>query len=284
MNFTSSDLLAFYERKTEAILRRYGPGPRVHYHTGLIEKEYTSDGDSSSLRELLLLSQENLLNYAARIWRLDELAGHDILDVGCGLGGGSLYLAQKFAARVTALTIVPSHAELVRNFALQAGVSDLVFPLIGDALKMDGENRFDAAIAIDSSSSFPRAPWFRRLATVLRSKAKVLIADCFLEDSKYEQAFNSHWCAQIGSLNQYLDEAHAAGFREEAIVDLSNMATRFWSLSLALMAAEDSGSSLDTRSRIRTDDSRRMHALVREGLISGGLRYLLLHFSGRASL
>ena len=31
-------LVAFYERKTQAFLARYGPGPRVHYHTGLVDE------------------------------------------------------------------------------------------------------------------------------------------------------------------------------------------------------------------------------------------------------
>jgi len=274
-----SELLAFYENKTEAILRRYGPGPRVHYHTGVLEEGYVGETDANCMRELLILSQENLLHYAAKTWRFDMLAGRDVLDVGCGLGGGSLFLAQNFEARVTALTIVPSHAELVRKFAVQAGVPDLVIPVIGDALKINGASRFDAAIAIDSSSSFPRAPWFRRLRTVLRPKGRVLIADCFLEDPKYEQPFRSHWCAQIGTLRDYLDAAHAAGFHEETVEDLSSAAERFWTLSLTLMSAEAGAFPPDPGVSSRSNASRLMHTLVRDGLASGGLRYLLLPFS-----
>jgi len=276
VSLTTPDLLAFYESKTQAILRRYGPGPRVHYHTGLVESEYIGETDAGRLREMLVVSQENLLRYAAKAWRFDALRGRDILDVGCGLGGGALFLAEEFGARVTALTIAPSHAELVRRFAAQAGVSELVFPMIGEALEVRGKNRFDAAIAIDSSSSFPRAPWFGRLAKVLRPHGRVLIADCFLVDQKYEDPFNTHWCAQIGTLDEYLNAAHAAGFRAEAIEDKSSQAANFWSLSLAQMSAETGISAPDAISIARMKASRRMHTLVRDGLARGGLRHLLL--------
>ena len=280
VNAKRSELLAFYENKTQAILRRYGPGPRVHYHTGLVEDDRNiGQTDARRLRELLILSQENLLRYAAKIWKLDSLAGCEILDVGCGLGGAALFLAQEFGVRVTALTIAPSHAELVRQFAAQAGVSELVIPMVGDALEVSGENRFDAAIAIDSSSSFPRAPWFRRLATVLCPGGRVLIADCFLEDRKYEQAFNAHWCAQIGTLSEYLHAAQTAGFSQEAIQDVSVQARQFWSLSLSLMRHEETARNPDASSSARLKVSRQMHRLVREGLASGGLRHLLLSFS-----
>lgn len=276
---TPSELRAFYENKTVAILRRYGPGPRVHYHTGLLEDETVDEASSSHMRELLVQSQENLLRYAAKIWQLDSLAGGDILDVGCGLGGGALFLAQEFRARVSALTIIPSHAELVRGFAAQVGVSDLVIPMIGDALEVPGENGFDAAVAIDSSSSFPRAPWFQRLGQVLRPEGRILIADCFLEDPKYKQPFNDHWCAQIGSLDEYHNAAYEAGFRIETMKDLSGQAARFWSLSLLQMSAEAEASVPNAFSNSRMTASRRMHAMVRQGLTSGGLRYLLLSYS-----
>jgi tocopherol O-methyltransferase len=279
VSFKPPELLAFYENKTQAILRRYGPGPRVHYHAGLVEDEYPSGAEPIGLRESLVRSQENLLRYAAKIWKIDSLKGREILDVGCGLGGGALFLAQEFGARVTALTIAPLHAELVRRFAAEAGVSELVIPMVADALEVPGESRFDAAIAIDSSSSFPRVPWFRRLTKVLRPHGRVLIADCFLVDQKYEDPFNAHWCAQIGTLDEYLNAANGAGFREDTIADVSNAAERFWSLSLALMRSEEATREPNVSASARVKASRRMHTMVRDGLASGALRHLLVDFS-----
>ena len=57
-----------------------------------------------------------------RVWDASESLTGEILDVGCGLGGGSIFWAQEFGARVTAVTCVPFHAGHVARFAVEAGV------------------------------------------------------------------------------------------------------------------------------------------------------------------
>ena len=62
-------IVAYYEGKTGAILRRYGPGPRVHYHTGFIDKPPASGASAQLLRQHLIDAQERTLRYAAGVWR-----------------------------------------------------------------------------------------------------------------------------------------------------------------------------------------------------------------------
>jgi SAM-dependent methyltransferase len=157
-----------------------------------------------SIRAKLVAAQEEMLSYAASAWQLQSIPFRDVLDVGCGLGGGAILWAQGFGARVTAITIAPSHVGFVAKFSLQAGVESLVTPLLCDALTVPGEHCYDAVIAIDSSSSFPRRPWFDRLATLLRPGGHVFIFDCFLGCDEYADPFNRHWYAQIGTLEEYL--------------------------------------------------------------------------------
>src|SRR5205823_3838598 len=126
-----------------------------------------------------VLSQEQVLHYAGGFWQLRRVPFSEVLDAGCGLGGGAIFWAQEFGAHVTAATIAPSHVGLVAKFAAQAGVDALVTPILCDALAVPGDKCFDAAIALDSSDTFPRAPWFRRLARLLRTSGHVFIYDCF---------------------------------------------------------------------------------------------------------
>jgi SAM-dependent methyltransferase len=273
-----SGLAAYYERETEKILKRYGPGPRVHYHVGLPDPPSSHDGPRNGLRGRLVAAQERMLRYAAEAWHVRSIPFHDVLDVGCGLGGGAIFWAQEFGAHVTAITIALSHVELVRRFAAAAGVESQIEPLLCDALLMPGESRFDAAVAIDSSSSFPRAAWFRRLAALLRPGGQVFIDDCFLVRREYEEPFNRHWCARIGTVEDYLDAANQARFRLKVIDDVSLRVVPFWTTSLAFIMAETCEKNLMPGEHAKLKESLEVHALVRRGLLEGGLRHALMSF------
>lgn len=269
------DLVAYYEDKTQAILQRYGPGPRVHYHTGLIDepKPWVRD-----LRAQLVESQERTLHYTSTAWELQRIPFRDILDVGCGLGGPAIYWAQEFGAQVTAITIAPSHIEIVAKFAVQAGMESRVTPLLCDALTVPGENCFDAVLALDSSSSFPRKPWFQCAARLLRRGGRVFVYDCLLERPEYEGPFNNHWCAQIGTIEEYLTAARAAGLRAETINDVSCRAAHFWTTTVAFMQEQAREKTLTHAQFLNLSESLRAHTLVRRGVLEGGLRHVLMGF------
>jgi len=275
---TTREVADFYDRKTRAVLRRYGPGPRVHYRTGFVDEPLRLT-TAAEIRRQIVASQERVLYYAGEFWRLRHVAFRDVLDAGCGLGGGAIFWAQEFGAHVTAVTVAPRHVEWVGKFAAQAKVESLVRPMLCDALQVPGEKCFDAAVALDSSDTFPRAPWFRRLASLLRPGGHVFIYDCFLaRPPEYADPINRHWCAQIGTLDEYFDAAREAGFRLELFEDVSHRTAEFWTLTIALAEHEMSESTLDQVERARLDESVKVHALVREGLSTGGLRYALLSF------
>src|SRR5262249_18374516 len=160
---STQSLVAFYEGKTAAIISQYGPGPRVHYHTGILGAGPRTGASTEELRSHLQISQERLLEYASEFWRIKSIPFREVLDVGCGLGGGAIFWAQRYACEVTAVTIAPSHIDLIAAYAKQAGVGPLIRPLLCDAAAVPGKALYDAAVAIDSSSSFERRPWFRAL-------------------------------------------------------------------------------------------------------------------------
>jgi cyclopropane fatty-acyl-phospholipid synthase-like methyltransferase len=203
----------------------------------------------------------------------------DVLDVGCGLGGGAIFWAQEFGAQVTAVTCVPSHVGLVARFASQAGVKSQVRALLCDALEVPGANRFDAAVAIDSSGYLDRNAWFRRLASLLRPGGRVFIIDCFLGRPEYEDPFNLYWHTSVGTIDEYLTAAREAGLRSDLIDDISHRTEHFWTTTLALIKAEAQESKLNNADKLRHEASLGMHALVRQGLSDGGLSYALMSFS-----
>jgi SAM-dependent methyltransferase len=65
------------------------------------------------------------------------LDGHErILDVGCGIGGPSRYLAKTFDCRVTGLDLTPEFCRVATMLAERTGLADKVDYRVGDALAM----------------------------------------------------------------------------------------------------------------------------------------------------
>ena len=49
--------------------------------------------------KLMFESQDRLLEQMRDLWRTYQSAPGTVLDVGCGLGGGSIFWAQQFGAK-----------------------------------------------------------------------------------------------------------------------------------------------------------------------------------------
>ena len=278
------EVIKYYGGKTPAILKRYGPGPRVHYHAGLVDQTENLKVPADVLRRRLVASQELLLVHAAGVWEAASNLSGEVLDVGCGLGGGSLFWAQEFGARVTAVTCVPLHAKMVQQFADSVGVGSRVRPLVGDILEMQGRNCFDAAVAVDSSCHLRRREWFGRLSALLRSGGKVFISDCFLgrqENPEYEETFNAYWHTQIGTIAEYISAAREAGLRSPVVEDLSSRVEHFFSITRALIRIEAQEAGSDAAELARCAASLREHTIMRQGLRDQGYTYAQLSFTKR---
>ena len=112
-------------------------------------------------------------------------------------------------------------------------------------------------------------------------RGHIFIADTFLACDSYREVFERHWCAQIGTIAEYVAAAHEAGFAAEMIEDVSFRATNFWSRTLALMQLEAHDKALTRAERAKLDESCSTHALVQRGLINGGLCHALMSFTRR---
>lgn len=274
----SHPVAQYYERKTNSILHRYGPGPRVHFHTGFLDQPGTQH-TSALLRAEIRESQERMLRDSADAWNLRNIAFRQILDVGCGLGGAAIFWAQEFGSNVTAITIAPSHVPLVASFAAEAGVSCQVHPVLCDALEVPGNDRFDAVMSLDSSCYLNRNAWFRRVAQQLHRGGRLFLADCFVEQESYRTPFDRYWCAQIGVVEEYLAAAQAAGLVVERRDDVSQLVANFWGTTMALIRLEARDAQVRDAESPKWRESLRVHSLMREGLLDGGLLHMMLSFS-----
>jgi tocopherol O-methyltransferase len=266
------EVAAYYDSKTEAILRRYGPGPRVHYHTGLVDDTPPPGLPAEALRTLIHESQELLMREVALA---AGMPGRDcaVLDVGCGLGGSSLYWASVHRARVTAITIAPSHIPWVKRFAGMAGVADRVNTLLCDALEVPGHECFELVVAVESSCYLPRRQWFRKVHSLLRPGGRVAIADCFLGRPELAAPFDRYWRSQLGTMEEYFRSATAEGLVLELHQDISARAVNFWTLTLDLLARERELVPRSSQAGLGRSESQRQHLRLQQAFLDGGLHY-----------
>ena len=95
------------------------------------------------------------------LWLLEELCGNldlrpgmKVLDMGCGKGLTSVFLAMEFGVTVFANDLWISASENLARFEA-AGVADRVFPIHAEAHALPyAEEFFDAAVAVDSYHYF----------------------------------------------------------------------------------------------------------------------------------
>jgi tocopherol O-methyltransferase len=270
----------YYEEKTEALLRKYGPGPEVHYHVGFANCEVGAEATLDTLSAALVAAQRAVLVDSARAWEMETLRGASLLDVGCGLGGGSIFWAKQFGCRVTAMTDIASHAACVDGFAAQAGVSDRVETLVCDAVNVCGR-RFDAAVAIESSCYLPRLAWFQQLSSTLPIGAEVFLIDAFLGQPGVKSEFDEYWHCDIGSLDEYRDAARCAGFETTAVERVNARSIGFWDLSLAWTRAKLACDDIPIHERSRMRHSLLAHKDFRRMYESGEIEHLRLTFQRR---
>jgi tocopherol O-methyltransferase len=272
----------YYRDKTAAIIDRYGPGPRVHYHIGLFEDDGSDPGATAEqVRAGIAQAQERLLDRAASVWEAGTAFAGDLLDIGCGLGGGAIYWAQQFPVRVTALTNVAEHAEIIREFAAAAGVADRVRTLVTDVSDLVTAIRYGAAVAVESSCYMPRLRMFQRVAAVLKPGGVFGIEDIFLVQPAWRTLFDTYWKTSIGTVQQYRDAAVGAGLVLEHDLDVTADTSEFWRRSIAWARARQAVSDVGVQDREHLTRSISWHHQFLRGWREGAYQVRILRFRKR---
>jgi len=270
---------AYYANKTASIVQKYGPGPRIHFHIGLIAAPLDGDRHGPDhYRRAMASAQEAMMSKAAEVWGAREhFTGH-VLDAGCGLGGGAIFWAQEYGAQVTAITIVPDHLPCIRRFAGQAGVADRVVAVLADACAVTSPHRFDAVVAMESACYFPRDRWFAHLAGLLRPGGVVCVEDVILVEPAFKASFDAYWKTDIARGDEYLCAARAAGFVLEHNLDVTDETAAFWRYSVAWSQAMLDSAQIGTSDARHLESSIRWHEIFYQYWRLHGVEVRLLKF------
>jgi tocopherol O-methyltransferase len=264
---TDTAVTVYYAAKTPDILARYGPGPRVHYHVGPVtplpagEPLVPADATAEEVRTRLVAAQNDLLTETAAAWLRAGARPATVLDVGAGLGGTSLYWAAEHDVHVTALTNVAEHVPLIDRFAGQAGVTDRVTAVLGDAADPDGwagEGRWDAAVAVDSACYTHRGRLFRSMAHVVAPGGWFAVVDHFPQDHGVTTVLDGYYKTRLGGMAEYVNSAAMTGWRLVDTLDFTAGVAGFWALSAAWagLVLDAGGQDEQQRARLEQTQSR----------------------------
>ena len=141
-----------------------------HLHHG-----YWIRGDESKEK-----AQLQLIEHLAQLANVKPSS--DILDIGCGFGASSLYLAKHYNATVTGITISSVQVEMAIQAAAREQL-DAKF-LLMDAEAMNFQKQFDVLWSVESISHYQnRQGFFASAAKLLKPDGSLAITDWFKKEN-----------------------------------------------------------------------------------------------------
>lgn len=214
-----------------------------HMHHGY----YGSTGkEKKDRRQAQIDIIEELLSWA-QVKQIGTTPGEcpQILDVGCGIGGSSLYLAQKFNTRATGITLSPVQASRATERAQEAGLASEVQFQVADALDMPfADNTFDFVWSMESGEHMPdKEKFLQECYRVLKPGGTFLMATwChrpimpatgeLTADEKQHLAeiYRVYCLPYVISLPEYEAIAHHISFQNIRTADWSDAVAPFWDI------------------------------------------------------
>jgi tocopherol O-methyltransferase len=170
----------------------------------------------------------------------------NILDVGCGIGGSSLYLAGRFAANVTGITLSPVQAQRATERAKAAGLAARVNFQVANALAIPFEdNRFDLIWSLESGEHMPdKQKFLQECCRVLKPGGTLILATwCHrpidagsggmltaAEQKQLAEIYRVYCLPYVISLPEYEQIAQALPLTNLRTADWSAEVAPFWDL------------------------------------------------------
>jgi tocopherol O-methyltransferase len=175
----------------------------------------------------------------------------NILDVGCGIGGSSLYLADKFGATVTGITLSPVQANRAQERARAAGLGTRTDFQVANAQKMPfPDHSFDLVWSLESGEHMPNKEQFlAECYRVLKPGGKLIfvtwchrpiphsggyandVDPLTADEQKHLQDIYRVYCLPyVISLPKYTEIVEQCGFKDLRVDDWSTAVAPFWNV------------------------------------------------------
>jgi SAM-dependent methyltransferase len=204
------------------------------------------DAEHLAPEQLAPLDEFHIGGRAATIHAVAKMglkAGDRVLDVGCGIGGATRYIASAFGCRVTGIDLTPAYIEAADDLARRTGLADRVSYSVASALAMPFEDgAFDAALTLHVAMNIADRPGlYREVARVLKPGAVFCVYDVMRGASdglRYPVPWAETPATSHLTTPQEMEVLLAdAGFAVTEVEDRTAFAVEFFRRSLANAAA-----------------------------------------------
>jgi len=214
-------IAAYYNRNTRLFLRLGGSGEAV----AAIHRQVWAPGVHSKRASFEYLNQRV-------VDALQPKSGQParLLDLGCGIGGTSTWVASRLGSQVVGVTLSEAQVQQANQRAASLGVAQNCRFVAADFHHLPDLGVFDGAWAIESfSHSNDPERFFLQAAQALRPGGRLAVADDFLAQTvpagqaqRWVETYRSGWkLANLDTTQAALNRAERAGLRLVTAENLS---------------------------------------------------------------
>ncbi|MEO6568038.1 MAG: class I SAM-dependent methyltransferase [Opitutaceae bacterium] len=192
--------------------------------------------------ETAAAAQVNLTHELAR--RATVTDGDHVLDIGCGLGGSSLLLAEEFGCSVEGISISPKQVLAAQQEAAHRGLESRAVFAVEDANELHArESRYDVVWTIECSEHlFDKRRFVSHCENLLKPGGRLAICAWLAgenldrkQQDLVEDVCRGMLCPSLASMNDYVTWMRASGLEVISADDVTVNVTRTWDLCRSLL-------------------------------------------------
>jgi geranyl diphosphate 2-C-methyltransferase len=231
------EVARYYDSKKKDLNLLLAKDKIVHHHSGICSPNSVFPKMTEEKLLIELHRQENELTRRGMQYLGKIKPNMRGFDAGCGRGGSSFMIHQKFGCFIDGVTLSAYQAKFASRLAKELGVANHVRFYQGNMLETPFEEKiFDFVWACESTEHIPDLDeMFREFSRIIKHKGRlVIIAGCGIpknpEGPKYIKRINDWFHIRIHSPEEYIQRISQYGWKLLNNVDLTSNTIPYWKL------------------------------------------------------
>lgn len=226
MSALNERIKTFYDDSSQLWIERWGE----HMHHG----HYGADG---TVKKDRLQAQEDMIRKLLNWAEIRKI--RKVLDLGCGVGGSSRYMARTFGAEAKGVTLSPVQAGIAQKYNVEQNFKDKVHISVQDMMSLERIAQYDLVWSMESAEHIDNKAALMQLCfDSLIPGGKLIMATWCIREEGSGYTEKEKWLLTQISKHYHLppmvsiDKLHLfalnAGFKHVKSADWSPAVAPFW--------------------------------------------------------